>query len=639
MSPKGLQSALADRVGPDLYRINAFRVTGLGVDASDREVGRYVERLRMAQRLGAAMPESASPLPLAASPTADMIAEAAQRLRDPDARLLDRFFWFWPGGDDNEQALTLLRSGRASEAADALRRVAKKHDPVARHNLAVLLHATASDLDALASTRPLSEAEETCRSRSWEEALRTWRALHVDDRFWALWDESARNDSAMAAAFAARFRPGLPEALLGINAQLAVAAARRGDQVRAESHGAFCEMSGFEDADIERAARRAVQPLIHAIESLCAQSAGSVADEPNLGREAADRLLAEAEGPIGALAAILPRDDPQLNAAADQVLSTAQVHLASYADATEDWSGVLPLLARCFSLPGGVSARVHLEKNTETLVGNIVHTLTEEATNEKGTPQEAVASLSRLAKWINQVQEIGYVSAPACADFQERLAVAAHSVAVGQFKKGDLSGSSETLKVALAFATDPESRRLIGEELATLAKRRKKKTSDAVVAWVFSGLVGFGVLASIMDATNGKPSSGKGGQSPVVSAQGAGTSKGNRRAQMTRLESEIEQGRLLISRSEQELGRLDSSLGVSKAQIERYNATIERMEAEAEAGAEVDRSRYEGLVATQNEAVEAHNQTLARRRAAYAEYERVLRETNAKVEAYNRLVR
>src|SRR5687767_12107777 len=102
---------LADRLGADLYRSNAFRVTGLPVAASDREISRHLERLKVAQRLGVAAPETTALLPLTPAPSLEALVEAAQRLRDPDARLIDLFFWFWLPEEYNEAAFTLLRSG------------------------------------------------------------------------------------------------------------------------------------------------------------------------------------------------------------------------------------------------------------------------------------------------------------------------------------------------------------------------------------------------------------------------------------------------------------------------------------------------------------------------------------------------
>jgi len=640
MQPAGFQSALADRLAADLYRTNAFRVTGLAVEANDREISRHLERLRMAQRLGATAPDGGAVLPLTPPPSVEAVTEAAQRLRDPDARLLDRFFWFWSGEPTNDRALSLLRSGRASEAADAWRLASQnEREPTAHHNLAVLLHATASDLEHMASARPLSQAEEAQRTGLWKEALAAWRTICDLDRFWVLWDRMASNDSAMVAGLAAQFRPGLPEALLTINAQLAIAAARAGDQPRAATHGALMRQSGFDAPSVERAGRRAAQPIVHTITSLCAKSEVPTGEESSRSREAVDRLLADAAIPVGMLATILPRDHPLLNAAADQVLTRVQGLLVSYANSTRDWSGVLPLLARCFALPGGTTARARLQENIATLVGNIVGAQTENIVKGGSPPNDAIASLSKLAKWIEAVRKASYVSATACAELYESVAQAACSVSVAQFKNGDLPGASETLKFALTLASDPETRGQIEQGLQAIVNRRKQSSSNAAAGWIVAGLIGLGVLSSVLD------SSKRGSTSTAGTRPSAGAVKGPRipqrssQPQLAQLEREIEQGKVLISQLERTLKQFDTSLSSSETEIEGYNAAIEQMERDANAGLEVGRSQYEALVAAQNQAVERHNATLARRRAKYAEYQTVLRDTNAKVDTYNGLIR
>ncbi|OHV41833.1 MULTISPECIES: hypothetical protein [Pseudofrankia] len=83
---------------PWLYDANAFRVTGLAVTASRRDIRRVSDRVRIAERLGeAAAPAHA--LALTVPVTAAALSTALDRLRDPRLRLVDEFFWLWPSAE------------------------------------------------------------------------------------------------------------------------------------------------------------------------------------------------------------------------------------------------------------------------------------------------------------------------------------------------------------------------------------------------------------------------------------------------------------------------------------------------------------------------------------------------------------
>jgi len=82
-------------VGSDVYRINAFRVTGLRVDARPRDISRHLEKPRNDCEIRSVQWKS-GPLPLDPPPSPDNLREARQRLNDPQRRIIDEFFWFWP---------------------------------------------------------------------------------------------------------------------------------------------------------------------------------------------------------------------------------------------------------------------------------------------------------------------------------------------------------------------------------------------------------------------------------------------------------------------------------------------------------------------------------------------------------------
>ena len=162
---------LLNAARPDLFRVNGFRITGLGVGAGAQAITRQVDRMRMAEKYGAAAERNGNgPLPLEPPPDADTLRAAIQRLRDPEIRLIDEFFWFWPqnpGGNSDDEALNALGRGEEDEAVAIWTKQEKQSDLgyIAIHNMAVLSHVKALDLEI--SHRFMNGKASTWIARRW----------------------------------------------------------------------------------------------------------------------------------------------------------------------------------------------------------------------------------------------------------------------------------------------------------------------------------------------------------------------------------------------------------------------------------------------------------------------------------------
>src|ERR1700693_3155112 len=79
-----------------IFRNNAFRITGLPVDATTREIRKQGDKLKMMEELGQGQAMHASVFAIRPPPTVYQIRDALRRLEDPETRLVEEFFWFWP---------------------------------------------------------------------------------------------------------------------------------------------------------------------------------------------------------------------------------------------------------------------------------------------------------------------------------------------------------------------------------------------------------------------------------------------------------------------------------------------------------------------------------------------------------------
>ena len=162
---------------PELYRQNAFRITGLPVTAGIGEVRRHSQELARMKRLGLPTEDTRGGyLPLRPPPEEDQINGAANRLLDQETRLIDELFWFWPidlqGTED--EGLALLKDNRIDDALKFWLRNEQlgSQSQVSTHNLAVLYHLAALDLEHRATAQPLTAEATHWRNICWKDAYR-----------------------------------------------------------------------------------------------------------------------------------------------------------------------------------------------------------------------------------------------------------------------------------------------------------------------------------------------------------------------------------------------------------------------------------------------------------------------------------
>ena len=248
---------LLDVAVPTLYRSNAFRITGLQIDASARDLAWRSERLRTDEPLGAAALRSESALPLDPAPGGEAIREALQRLRDPEHRLVEELFWFWrmDATAREDPALEALTAGDTTTAVQIWR----EHGGIGAHNLAVLFHATALDLDL--SSEPLKADAQRRRDRCWRESFSSWKTAIDSEEFWSRL--TARipelQDPRLTTGPGRRIRAALPRTLLSISARLAVAA--RASKAADGAATSTCMSEADSAPRLREALREALAPL------------------------------------------------------------------------------------------------------------------------------------------------------------------------------------------------------------------------------------------------------------------------------------------------------------------------------------------------------------------------------------------
>jgi hypothetical protein len=331
-----IDGSLFGDVNAGLYEGNAFRVSGLPVSATSRDIRRRSEQLRVMAQLGTdtATDTGQGVLLLAERPGATAIADALERLRDPSHRLVNEFFWFWPaesGGDD--EAMAALRRGDADAAMSIWEGRSSGAGPeaaVAVHNMAVLAHVRALEKPGLSDRVKLL----------WQSAFRHWASVSASDTFWDLVTSRIREmaDPRLTPATARQMRQALPSVLLSINAELAFRASREGRLLDAAAHVSLMSDSGFGAEAADRVLRQHAEPVLAQLRSISQDAERSAAD-PKHAVEAARQLLDQAQPLIRDVRLILSAEHPLVQGIKDDVASTVLRCAVRYVNETDDLQG------------------------------------------------------------------------------------------------------------------------------------------------------------------------------------------------------------------------------------------------------------------------------------------------------------
>lgn len=452
------ESTLLNVAHPQVYIRNAFRDTGLPVDATQKDVVRCGDRLRMAAKLGGAMPSG--PLPTDPVAGEDEVRDALRQLQNPERRLIEELFWFWPiegSSTSDDEALQDLAAGRVEDAVESWREI-REFDTdigVATHNLAVYEHLTVLDMESkLVKGTGLSEQECTTLDKAWKDALGLWTEMLESDDVWARFEERIRDidDPRLTTAMGREIREELPTALLSINARLAVHFAERDHVTHALRHRQLMFGSSLGEEGLQGALHRAVAPIRTRLNVLGELAAEEADLDPTKGKTAADSLLEQAAPLVAVLDAVLPDNHPALEATHDEVALKVLGCQVTYGNKTNDWDGSIATLERASALAVSESARQRIANDLTTARANA----------ESGDSYCGPGYYDQPKKFLDRMER-----ARRAADaLRWEDAV---QILLKLLKKGDLTDEQRALvRKALAFCLDGKALRSLNDSVEKL---------------------------------------------------------------------------------------------------------------------------------------------------------------------------
>jgi hypothetical protein len=351
-----------------IYSTNAFRLLMLGVEASEREISRQVRQLKLQERFSAG--ESRG-FPFEPFPTLDEMRLAQQRLSDPERRLIDELFWFWPvkpGQSTNDEALLALSNNKAELAAKLWinNEKTENEDHAATHNLAILSHMIALS-EELHSTPTGSNNEQKQMPFPWREVFKRWLALWRNEPFWLRLSRRIQDldEPALTSVTAQQIRDWLPVALLSINAQLAIKAAEGGDMAGAKRQLQIMRESGFEPDVIEETLRRAILPLRERLKLFCRKAIDEAESNPAQVNEIIGHLFEQTTPLLDIMNLVLATGNALREGLHDEVAFTARSCLMKFFNEAGNYNVFIELLETARSIAIGNALLSRLEDDLE----------------------------------------------------------------------------------------------------------------------------------------------------------------------------------------------------------------------------------------------------------------------------------
>ncbi len=380
---------------PQLYRKNAFRIAGLFADATPREIAKYEEKRRMLERLGA-KPEFKGPLPLDPLPDEDNIREAMQRLRDPERRLIDEFFWFWPqevgrSKQDNALEAALINSDIQTAADIWIKQEKSSEANVSVHNVAVLYHCIALDFEQDALVRPLLQEDMDILAEYWKDSYNRWQFLIRYDSFWKRLKSRIKelNYPSLTDETADDIKKTLSEILLFINAQLAVRFAEKGDKINAARQIQIIKNSGLRGAE-EAAFKRATEPLRRRSKSLCQNLATQSASDVDHSDTQVERFLDTMETILIILDNILPKDDMIRINTHDEAALAAFNGIIAFVNKTKEFKKAFDVLQRIKKMASSNAVIARIQENIQVIESNMPYTTCWFCKKSKPSPEAEI---------------------------------------------------------------------------------------------------------------------------------------------------------------------------------------------------------------------------------------------------------
>jgi hypothetical protein len=358
---------------PDIYRNNAFRILEVSTTNTMREISSKMRKLELMEKLENTNQNGRGFLFLSPSPNIDTRREAYQRINDPESRLVDEILWFWPISNIHSTDTSAIDKAMNNNDIARVITIWKQHESqssesnISLHNLAVLYHTLALDLELMVTKETLSKKHIELKKTYWEQALQRWQNLLKHEEFWQKVNKRVTefDDPRLTTGTISRIREQLPLIILSINAMLASQAAQKGDLNEATYHVRLIQNSKFSSEIISDALRNALSPIRERIKLICMNTEIETNKSPEHADLAIKNLLSQTSQFLVTIDVLLPDSHPAKESTHDQIAAQILSSAISYGNKCDNWNKALEMLQKALHIAISEQLRQRIRTNIE----------------------------------------------------------------------------------------------------------------------------------------------------------------------------------------------------------------------------------------------------------------------------------
>lgn len=480
-----------------LYCENTFRITGLPVDASAKEIKKHADRLKMMEELGCGDGANPAAFTLNPPPTVDQIRGAIQRLNEPEHRLVDEFFWFWPqefGNSAADPAIVAMLSGD-SDTAFHIWSGYENHpelDFVASHNIAVMFHLIALDWTIYHLAADVDSERETKILSYWEQSFSRWEKVVADDRIWDTVKERIRsmNDARLTTGFARRMREALPAALDKINAQAALKfASDRGRLDIAKRHVRFMRQTHNGLDDVDKTSDLVLRPIVTRVKHLINSARKANSINANQGATEAQNLLEHCLPLLEIYELFHGKTAHQKTELFDEVADVAADCLISYQKKTGNNRRFVELMRHA----KGFATSIHLQKRIDEGIDageqNILYEslepilkrLKEIEDRQASCPSQLASIKTDIVPYLETLRGESSATPDIIRELSNAIAIALRRISIRAHNDDrDYTTALKAVRLAGTIAKESTLRTRLSEDEATLVENLAQYKSTLV---------------------------------------------------------------------------------------------------------------------------------------------------------------
>jgi hypothetical protein len=470
----------------ELYKKNIFRITGLPVDATTKEIARQAQKLQMQEEMGGLITGSKPAFAFQIDPTSEEIRAALSRMKEPQHRLVDEFFWYWPekfGESKNDPAIQAMMSGDGQGAINIWRKRQKEGSDVAKHNMAIMYHMYAVDWSLYHVLYDIEASMEDQVKVYWRKAFDRWEDLVNSDEIRDILKERILSigDEVLTTGFVRRMLTDLPVALDMINAEVALKLAERNRMDWARFHVDFMNETHQGLDDVDSTAEMILAPTKARVEQHLANCKDRTKKDPRSGTVFATELLSLCRPMMDIFDLFHGEESHQRNDLFDKVAET--VIGIAYADwsVNKNAQRILPIYKKALDIASGINLRERIIQQISQIEGIVTDEKLAPIFEQLKSVQDSISTPKNKYDLLKQrvlpllpavVTAISH--APDLLNqVHDSIAIVLRNISIDSNNlSNDITTALEAILLAQKFAKKPELRSRIESDIKQLSANR-----------------------------------------------------------------------------------------------------------------------------------------------------------------------